>query len=72
MNIKYLHCRTIWCRFFHEATILISYRFLMSQFDYLTIDNKSSNISTLLKKDFLMVFFLKEKLQIQLQLVRGV
>jgi hypothetical protein len=36
MNIKYQHCRTISCRFFNEATIPLSYRFLMSQLLFIT------------------------------------
>ena len=37
MNTIYQHFSIISCRFSNEATIPVSYRFLMSQFELLTL-----------------------------------
>ena len=44
MNTIYQHFSIISCRFSNEATIPVSYRFLMSQFAFLTEKAKNINI----------------------------
>ncbi len=44
MNTTYQHFSRISCRFSNEATIPALYRFLMSQFGFLTGKSKNINI----------------------------